>query len=77
MQFSDEEDFQKYIKHANKSFGSYSSSEVNAIKLLHKLRKSSASLGMKEGVMEWHFEVLRGQQIGRKPMVHQNTLLKK
>jgi hypothetical protein len=38
--------FQKYVEHASKSFGLFSSLEVNAISLLHMLRQSGAPLGM-------------------------------
>jgi hypothetical protein len=52
------EDFQKYVDHASKSFGGFSSLEVNAISLLHMLRQSGAPLGMYEAVMGWHLDVL-------------------
>jgi hypothetical protein len=71
------EDFQKYVEHASKSFGLFSSLEVNAITLLHMMRQSGAPLGMYEVVMGWHLDVLKRQQIGTKSMVNQNTLLKK
>jgi hypothetical protein len=72
------EDFQKYIEHASKLFGLFSSLEVNAISLLHMLRQTSAPLlGMYEAVMGWHLDVLKRQQVGTKPMVNRNTLLKK
>ena len=34
----------------------FTPNEVNAIKLLHTLRKSKAPLGMYESIMHWHFE---------------------
>jgi hypothetical protein len=71
------EDFQKYVEHASKLFGLFSSLEVNAISLLHMLRQSGAPLGMYEAVMGWHLDVLKRQQVGTKPMVNRNTLLKK
>jgi hypothetical protein len=71
------EDFQKYVDHASKSFGGFSSLEVNAISLLHMLRQSGAPLGMYEAVMGWHLDVLKRQQVGTKPMVNRQTLLKK
>jgi hypothetical protein len=41
------------------------------------LRQSGAPLGMYEAVMGWHLDVLKRQQVGTKPMVNQNALLKK
>jgi hypothetical protein len=70
------EDFQKYVEHASKSFGLFSSLEVNAITLLQMLRHSVAPLGMYKVVMGWHLDILKRQQIGTKPMVNRNTLIK-